>query len=84
MATALVFGIDPEREASATALTNFLDARAIAQSCETMPRRLHWGRGSRQKLGVNVGDHITVIVPDQRIRIRGNVQPHIARFTSRV
>ena len=82
----LLFGIDPARESKATALTHFLAADAIAR-LQNDAETIVLGQGLAHKLGVKVGDRITVIVPD-RDADTGNsglqsaqVRPHIARFT---
>lgn len=77
--TALVFGIDPEREARATALTKFLNAHAFELLTHDA-QAIALGQGLAKKLGVNAGDHITVVVPVTESG-SSRVQPHIARFT---
>ncbi len=77
--TALVFGIDPQREARATALTRFLEDGALSKLTHD-DRAIALGQGLAKKLGVAGGDHLTVVVPDSE-RGRAQMQPHIARFT---
>jgi lipoprotein-releasing system permease protein len=75
----LLFGVDPARESKATALSHFLAASAI-ERLQNDADTIALGQGLAHKLGVKVGDRITVIVPD-RDAGTGNVRPHIARFT---
>ncbi len=75
----LLFGIDPERETKATALSHFLAAGAIAH-LQNDADAIALGQGLAHKLGVDVGARITVIVPDRDID-SGNMHPRIARFT---
>ncbi len=75
----LVFGIDPERERKATALSRFLSEQSIAQLISE-DQAIVLGQGLAQKLGVEVGGRITAMVPN-RDAGTGNMQPQIARFT---
>ena len=75
----LLFGVDPARERKATALAHFLAANAI-ERLQNDADAIALGQGLAHKLGVKVGDRITVIVPD-RDADTGNLRPHIARFT---
>lgn len=75
----LLFGIDPERESKATALSNFLSADAIVR-LSSESEAIVLGQGLARKLGVEVGGRVTVIVPD-RDADTGNMRPHMARFT---
>ncbi|MDB6062823.1 MAG: hypothetical protein JWM78_2926 [Verrucomicrobiaceae bacterium] len=77
--TALVFGVDPEREARATALTHFLDAGALT-ALTNDPQAIVLGQGLAKKLAVTVGDHIVVVVPNTEAG-NSHVQPRISRFT---
>src|SRR5690606_823777 len=63
----------------ATALAQFLDAEALAQLAAN-PDSVALGQGLAEKLGVNAGDHVMMVVPTS---VSGNsrVQPHIARLT---
>ncbi len=76
--TALVFGVDPQREARATALANFLEPAALTALANDS-RAIVLGQGLAKKLAVTAGDHLTVVIPDSE-RGRAQVQPHIARF----
>lgn len=75
----LLFGIDPERERKATALTHFIVADAIAR-LQSDGEAIALGQGLARKLGVDVGARITVIVPD-RDSDSGNLRPRMARYT---
>ena len=75
----LVFGIDPERERKATALSRFLAADAVAH-LQSDSDTIALGQGLARKLGVKVGDRISVIVPDRDFET-GRLHPKIARFT---
>lgn len=76
--TALVFGIDPEREARATALAQFLSASAL-KALATDEQSIALGRGLAKKLSVAAGDHLTIVAPD--LQAGGTrIQPRIARF----
>jgi lipoprotein-releasing system permease protein len=77
--TALVFGIDPELEVRATALTHFLDDTALKKLTGD-DDAIALGQGLAKKLGVAAGDHLIVVVPDSE-RGHSQVQPCIARFT---
>src|SRR5690606_23615673 len=77
--TALVFGIEPALEARATALAQFLDAEALAQLAVN-PDSVALGQGLAEKLGVNAGDHVMMVVPTS-VSGSSRVQPHIARLT---
>lgn len=77
--TALIFGVDPQREARATALANFLEPAALVALAND-GRAIVLGQGLAKKLGVAAGDHLTVVIPDSE-RGRAQVQPHIARFS---
>jgi len=75
----LLFGIDPQREARATALANFLDPHAL-QRLQAEQQTIVLGQGLAEKLAVTVDDHITVVVPD--VANGGErVTPRIQRFT---
>ena len=73
----LLFGVDPEREARATALATFLDPAAI-ERLKRQPQTIVLGQGIAEKLGVAIDDHITVVVPDNA---SGRVQPRLQRFS---
>ena len=75
----LLFGIDPQREARATALANFLDPHAL-QRLQAEPQTIVLGQGLAEKLAVTVDDHITVVVPDVA-KGGERVTPRIQRFT---
>jgi len=75
----LLFGIDPQREARATALANFLDPHAL-QRLQAEPQTIVLGQGLAEKLAVTVDDHITVVVPDVA-KGSERVTPRIQRFT---
>jgi len=75
----LLFGIDPQREARATALATFLDPRAL-QRLQAEPQTIVLGQGLAEKLAVTVDDHITVVVPDVA-KGGERVTPRIQRFT---
>jgi lipoprotein-releasing system permease protein len=74
----LLFGIDPQREARATALPRFLDAHALDLLTNDADA-IALGQGLAHKLDVGVGDRITVVVPDKNAGT-GNTRPRIARF----
>lgn len=75
----LIFGIDPERERKATALSRFLPEHAVARLTNE-DETIVLGQGLAHKLGVEVGDRITAMVPGRDANT-GNMQPHIARLT---
>jgi len=75
----LLFGIDPQREARATALASFLDPHAL-QRLQAEPQTIVLGQGLAEKLAVTVDDHITVVVPDVA-KGGERVTPRIQRFT---
>ncbi len=75
----LLFGVDPERERKATALSHFLAADAIARM-QKENDVIALGQGLARKLGVVVGERITVIVPDRDAET-GAMHPRMARYT---
>lgn len=75
----LVFGIDPDRERKATALSRFLPEQAIARLTNE-DEAIVLGQGLARKLGVEIGGRVTAMVPDRDMNT-GNLQPRIARFT---
>jgi len=79
VATTLVFGIDPQREARATALGHFIAPAAIDKLAGDA-QAIVLGRGLAQKLGVNSGERVTVVVPDTAAG-SGQLRPRIVRFT---
>jgi lipoprotein-releasing system permease protein len=79
VATTLLFGIDPQREARATALAHFIDAKAIDRLAAD-PQTIVLGQGLAEKLAVQVGDRITTVVPDVAAG-DAQLRPHIVRFT---
>ncbi len=79
VATTLLFGVDPEREARATALGHFIAADAIAKLSRD-DHALILGRGLANKLAVAVGDRITVVAPDAEAS-GAQMRPRIERFT---
>lgn len=78
VATALLFGIEPAREARITALPRFVAAGAL-DALAADPQGLILGQGLAQQLGVRAGDHLTVVVP-QTGAGGGRLQPQITRF----
>jgi lipoprotein-releasing system permease protein len=79
VATTLLFGVDPEREARATALGHFISAQAIERITND-PQALLLGQGLAHKLGVAVGDRVTVVVPDAEMG-GAQMRPRIVRFS---
>jgi lipoprotein-releasing system permease protein len=79
VATTLLFGIDPQREARATALAHFIDAKAIERLASD-PQTIVLGQGLAKKLAVQVGDRITVVVPDAAAG-DAQLRPRIVRFS---
>jgi len=77
VATALLFGIDPQRDARATALPRFVAPGAL-DALAADPQGLILGHGLATQLGVQAGDHLTVVVP--QAEASGRMQPHISRF----
>lgn len=62
VATTLLFGIDPEREAATTVLSQYVDAGALARLQGEEPAVV-LGSGVADKLGLARGDRVTVVVP---------------------
>ncbi len=77
VATALLFGVDIERERRSTALASFTEASAL-QQLETQSDALLLGAALAATLGVDAGDRITVVVPQRDER--GQMQPGVGRF----
>ncbi len=75
----LLFGIDPARERRSTALENFLAAQSVAR-LEREDDAIALGQGLAQKLGVEIGARITVIVPDRDVET-GLMRPRVGRYT---
>lgn len=75
----LVFGVDPESERKATALSRFLSEQAITRLTNE-DETIVLGQGLARKLGVEIGGRVTAMVPDRDMNT-GNLRPHIARFT---
>jgi lipoprotein-releasing system permease protein len=83
VATALLFGVDPQREVRATKLAAFIDAASITRLTND-PRTLVLGRGLATKLVVAPGARVTIVVPDETAGTGANgahLQPRIERFT---
>jgi lipoprotein-releasing system permease protein len=85
VATALLFGVDPQREVRATKLAGFIEKEALARLTDD-PRTLVLGRGLATKLAVAAGDRVTIVVPDGAdggapVNGRAGLQPRIERFT---
>lgn len=81
VATALLFGVDPQREARATKLAAFIAADALARLTDD-PQTLVLGRNLAAKLAVQQGERVTIVVPDETAGGgSGQLQPRIQRFT---
>jgi lipoprotein-releasing system permease protein len=86
VATALLFGVDPQREVRATKLAGFIEAGALTRLTEE-PRTLVLGRGLAAKLAVAPGARVTIVVPDNAVANgaaaggAARLQPRIERFT---
>lgn len=83
VATALLFGVDPQREVRATRLAAFIEQEPLARLTED-PRTLVLGRGLASKLAVVPGARVTIVVPDDKpgeVGGASRLQPRIERFT---
>ena len=78
VATALLFGVDIERELRSTALAQFTDADAV-QQMQTQSDALLLGQGLAQTLGVKVGDKLNIVVPQRDDS--GRMRPGVGRFS---
>jgi lipoprotein-releasing system permease protein len=80
VATALLFGVDPQLEVRATKLGNFMQAQTLARLTDDAGT-LVLGRGLAAKLGVEPGGKVTVVVPDESAGGGiAKLQPRIQRF----
>jgi lipoprotein-releasing system permease protein len=77
VATALLFGVDIERERRSTALASFTETGAL-QQLERRGDALLLGAELAATLGVAVGERITVVVPQRDEQ--GQMRPGIGRF----
>jgi lipoprotein-releasing system permease protein len=85
VATALLFGVDPQREVRATKLAAFIEPAALARLTAD-PRTLVLGRGLATKLALAPGARVTIVVPDDTAGAGAaggvaRLQPRIERFT---
>jgi lipoprotein-releasing system permease protein len=74
---AVVRGILPAEEASASGLSNVIDPRAL-ESLVPGERRILLGRVLAENLGVDTGDLVKVVVP---LVVNGRVEPRLQGFT---
>lgn len=77
VATALLFGVDIEREVRSTALARFTEADAL-QQLQSDSDALLLGSGLATALGAAVGDKLTVVVPQRDMQ--GQMRPGVGRF----
>ncbi len=78
VASALLFGVDIERELHSTALAQFTDGEALQRMREPGEEALLLGSALAQTLGVAAGDRLTVVVPQRDEH--GQMQPGVGRF----
>ncbi len=78
VATALLFGVDIERERNSTALEKFTDPAAL-QQMQQQGDALLLGKGLAETLGVAAGDKLTIVVPQRDDG--GQMRPGVGRFS---
>lgn len=76
VATALLFGVDPLREAAITVLPEYVDTGALSRLAEAGNGVIVGGRLATA-LGVAVGDRVTAVIPQAGSQ---RLEPHIERL----